>query len=324
MKLWIKVGVSATLLALIFILLPWAKVWAALRQLPPQVWLGVWVCFGLGHVLGVMKWRLFVNAGRASLRFGDATQCYAAGLFANLCLPSIVGGDVLRMAMAGKFSRRPEAALWGGVLDRLTDVTALAILVAVGGVLARDALPGWGAQVLTVALVLLLLISLIILPFVLRRPIAWWPHRLRRPVARSLVAIRRMGRRPSIAVAGLGLSLSIQGGFVLLNAWLGHHIGVQVPLSVWFLTWPLAKVASLMPISLGGLAVREASLAALLAPFGVPLALGVLASLLWQSVLIAGGLGGGLVWLILSRRRGARFKDALNIAKSAGASTAHV
>jgi uncharacterized membrane protein YbhN (UPF0104 family) len=323
-KLWIKVAVSATLLALIFVLLPWGEVWTALRKLPLEVWLSVWAGFVLGHALGVVKWRLFVNAGRAALSGTDATRCYSAGLFANLCLPSIIGGDVLRMAMAGKITRRPEAALWGGVLDRLTDITAMAILVAFGGILARNALPGWGSQVLTVGLVLMVFGGIVVLPFVLRRPIAWWPKRVRRPVARSLVALRRMARQPSTALTGLAISLTVQGGFVLLNAWLGHYIGVRVSLAVWFLAWPLAKVASLMPISLGGLAVREASLAALLAPFGVPLALGVLASLLWQSVLIAGGLAGGLVWLILSRRRGAGIKDSLAVAKSAGTSTAHV
>ena len=324
MKLWIKVAVSATLLTLIFVLLPWGQVWSALQRLPIEVWLGVWAGFVLGHALGVVKWRLFVNAGRAALGGVDAAQCYSAGLFANLCLPSIVGGDVLRMAMAGKFTRRPEAALWGGVLDRLTDITAMAVLVLIGGVLARDALPGWGSQVLTVGLVLSIAVGVFVFPFVLRRPLARWPRKLRRPVGRSLVALRRLARQPSIALAGFGLSLTIQAGFVLLNAWLGHHIGVRVSLAVWFLAWPLAKVASLMPISLGGLAVREASLAALLAPFGVPLPIGVLASLLWQSVLIAGGLVGGLLWLVLSRRRGARIKDSLAIAKSSRASTAHV
>lgn len=324
MKLWIKVAVSGILLTLIFILLPWAKVWEALRQLPPSVWLGVWAGFILGHALGVLKWRLFVNAGHGALRGVDAAQCYSAGLFANLCLPSIVGGDLLRMAMAGKFTRRPEAAVWGGVLDRLTDITALAILVAVGGLLARGALPGWGSQLLTVAIVLSIAFGLFVLPFVLRRPLDRWPRKIRRQVSRSLVAFRQLARQPRSALAGLALSVSIQASFVLLNAWLGYHIGVRVPLSVWFLVWPLAKVASLMPISLGGLAVREASLAALLAPFGVPLALGVLASLLWQSVLIAGGLAGGLVWLILSRRRGTRIRDALDVAKTARTSTAHV
>jgi uncharacterized membrane protein YbhN (UPF0104 family) len=323
-KVWIKVAISATLLTLIFILLPWAQVWQALRQLPPLVWVGVWVGFVLGHTLGVFKWRLFVNAGRASLHFVDGAQCYAAGLFANLCLPSIVGGDLLRMAMASKLTKRPEAVLWGGVLDRVTDVTALAILVAIGGLLARHALPGWGAQLLTVAIVIAVFFAVIVLPFILRRPIAWWPRKIRRKVARSLVALRRLGRRPRTALAGLGLSILIQSSFVLLNAWLGHYIGVQVPLAVWFLVWPLAKVASLMPISLGGLAVREASLAALLAPFGVPLALGVLTSLLWQTVLIAGGLSGGLAWLLLNRRRGEHVKDSLQVARAAGTSTAHV
>ena len=324
MKLWIKIAVSATLLALIFLLLPWAKVWEALQQLPPAAWLGVWAGFVLGHALGVIKWRLFVNAGHGSLRAVDAAHCYSAGLFANLCLPSIVGGDLLRMAMAGKFTRRPEAALWGGVMDRLTDITALAILVLIGGWLARDALPGWGGQVLTVGLLLSIVLAAVVLPFVLRRPLARWPRKLRRPIGRSLVALRRLARRPSIALKGLALSITIQGSFVLLNAWLGHHIGVRVPLTVWFLVWPLAKVASLMPISLGGLAVREASLAGLLAPFGVPLTLGVLASLLWQSVLIAGGLAGGLVWLILARRRGAPIRESLEVVHPTRTSGAHV
>ena len=102
---------------------------------------------------------------------------------------------------------------------------------------------------------------------------------------------------------GLPLSLVIQGSFVLLNAWLGRNVGIHVDLAVWFLVWPLAKIASLMPISLGGLAVREASLAALLVPFGVPVAYSVVCSLLWQSVLIVGGLFGGLVWLVLHRSR---------------------
>ncbi|MGE0355129.1 MAG: lysylphosphatidylglycerol synthase transmembrane domain-containing protein [Gemmatimonadales bacterium] len=320
MKLWIKIAVSAGLLTIIFLLLPWGKVLEALHRLPGEVWLGAAAGFVAGHFLGVFKWRLFVNAGRAALGVVYAVHGYAAGLFANLCLPSIVGGDVLRMALAGKFTRRPEAALWGGVMDRLTDVTALALLVAAGGILSRGTLPGWGRELLTVGLVLGAVVAAVFLPLLLRRPLAWWPRRIRRHVARSLVSLRHLARRPAIALGGLTISLTVQGSFVLINAWLGHGIGVNVPLAAWFLAWPLAKVVSLMPISLGGLAVREASLAAFLAPFGVPLELGVLTSLLWQSVLISGGLTGGLVWLLLSRRRDSRSNG---VAAAASTSTAH-
>ncbi len=303
MKPWIKAAISVGLLALLFVLLPWSQVRDALYRLPPRVWAGVLVGFVLGHATGVFKWRLFVNAAKAGLGVADATMAYCAGLFANLCLPSIVGGDVLRIAIVTRVTRRPAAALWGGVMDRITDMLALAILVTAGGLLAQGTLEGWLGQALTVALAVGIGLLVLALPLALRRPLASWPRKLRRPVGRGLVGLRQLWRRPRAAALGLLLSLSIQGSFVLLNAWLGRSIGIDVGLAVWFLVWPLAKIASLMPISLGGLAVREASLAALLLPFGVPVAVSVVCSLLWQTVLIAGGLLGGLVWLVLHRSR---------------------
>lgn len=303
MKLWAKAALSAGLLALLFLLLPWAQVRDALTRLPPAVWLGVLAGFTAGHVVGIGKWRLFVNSARAGLGWLDATLCYSAGLFANLCLPSIVGGDVLRLGLAARFTRRPEAALWGGIMDRISDLLALALLVTVGGLLARSRLEGWLGEVLLVLLLVVGGVTLLALPLVLRRPLQRWPRRLRRPIGRGLVGLRQLARRPGPAALGLALSLSIQSGFVLLNAWLGRSVGIEVDLAVWFLIWPLAKIASLLPISLGGLAVREASLAALLVPFGVPMARSVVCSLLWQTVLIAGGLLGGVVWLVLSRSR---------------------
>lgn len=303
MKLWLKVLVSGALLALLFLLLPWTQVRDALLRLSPGTWLMVLAGFVAGHLLGVLKWRLFVNAGRAALGFRDAVQCYAAGLFANLCLPSIVGGDVLRAAMAAKFTRRPEAAFFGGVIDRLTDMVAMVLLITAGGLTSHAVIPGWGGEALSVGLIVGGALLVVFLPVILRRPLDRWPKRFRRPIGRSLVAMRRLARNPRAAVRAITLSLTIQGSFVLLNRMLGQAIGIDVPLSVWFLVWPLAKVAGLMPISLGGLAVREATLAALLAPFGVPFAVGVVCSLLWQTVLIVGGLIGGLAWLVLSRTR---------------------
>jgi uncharacterized membrane protein YbhN (UPF0104 family) len=85
------------------------------------------------------------------------------------------------------------------------------------------------------------------------------------------------------------------------GAAIGASLGIDVPLAAWFIAWPMAKLAGLIPVSLGGLAVREAALASLLLPFGVPASQGVAASLLWQTILIAGGLLAGLTWLVLRR-----------------------
>ena len=96
----------------------------------------------------------------------------------------------------------------------------------------------------------------------------------------------------------------MQSSFVLLNARIGDALLIEVPTSVWFVVWPLAKLTGLLPVSLGGLGVRDATQGALLTGFGVPAARGVVASLVWQSVLIAGGLLAGLYWWLGSRRNG--------------------
>jgi uncharacterized membrane protein YbhN (UPF0104 family) len=306
-KLWLKVAVSGGVLALLFALLPWTQVRDAVTRLPLLVWLGVFAGFLVGHQMGVFKWRLLVNAGHGTLGIREATRCYAAGLFANLCLPTVVGGDVLRAALAGRACGRLEAALLGGVADRVIDIATLTVLIAVGAVFARGALPGWAAEVTTAGLVVALGAALLAAPLLLWMPLRRWPRRLRRPVGRSLVSLRELARHPSAAVGASVLSFGIQSLFVLLNVWIGRTVGINLPLGVWFVAWPLAKVAGLVPISLGGIAVRDATFGALLVPLGVPMATGVVAHLIWQSVNVAGGLTGGLAWWALSRRlEGAR------------------
>jgi uncharacterized membrane protein YbhN (UPF0104 family) len=218
-------------------------------------------------------------------------------LFANLCLPGIVGGDVLRATMAQKMGRRPEPVILGSIVDRVMDVVTLGILIAGGAIALGAAQPNAWTAALTAVAIAGLALAAIIAPVVLfRRSIRRWPARWRRPVRRTQSAIRSLSRRPGTWVAAQLYSLVIQGG-----AAIGASLGIDVPLAAWFIAWPMAKLAGLIPVSLGGLAVREAALASLLLPFGVPASQGVAASLLWQTILIAGGLLAGLTWLVLRR-----------------------
>ncbi|HEX6063188.1 MAG TPA: lysylphosphatidylglycerol synthase transmembrane domain-containing protein [Longimicrobiales bacterium] len=302
MKIWLRVGISAGLLVLLAVLLPWSELRGAFARISLGIWVVVLAGFLFGHTLGAVKWRLMVAAGRTMLTPRDTVRCYSAGLFANLCLPTIVGGDVLRAVLAGKATGRPEGAVLGGIADRIVDMATVALLVAVGGFLSRDALPGWGLQLLSTALIIGIAVAVIFLPLLLRRPLTRWPRKIRRPAGRALVALRGLARNPRTAVIAVLISIAVQGGFVLLNAWMGIAIGVTAPLTAWFIAWPMAKLAGMLPVSLGGLGVRDATLAALLVPFGVPLTIGFVASLLWQTVLIAGGLAAGAIWWILSAR----------------------
>jgi uncharacterized membrane protein YbhN (UPF0104 family) len=297
----LKLAISAGLLAGLVVFLPWTQLRDAASRLPLGVWLAALALYLAAHQLGVVKWRLLVNACLANLRLADATRAYFAGLFANIYLPSIVGGDFLRGALITTVTGRPEAAILGGITDRLIDIGTLIGLTTAGVITSRSVLPGWGAEAMTALLVVTTAAMGLFVPLALRRPLARWPKRIRRPVGRSLVALRHLSRSPYRALAAFSLSLFIQSTFVMINAWIGRAVGVDAPLSIWFLVWPLAKIAALMPISLGGIAVRDAALAGLLVPFGVPMARGVIAGLVWQTINAAGSLIGGLVWWLLGR-----------------------
>jgi len=306
LKLGLKVAVTAVLLAAILLVVPWAELRAGLAKLDRSLWLGVWAAFLFGHFASSLKWRLNVNIGRAGLGLTDAVQIYSAGLFANLCLPSIVGGDGLKALLAGRLTGRYESAIFGGVCERVIDTAALMCLAVCGVLLSSVQVEGWAGQVLLVAGLLGLVSAGVFLPLALRLRLALWPRRLRRPIGRGMVAARRLWRRPQLAFGLLAMSLAIQSLFVLLNMVLGRGIGIDIPVVYWFFAIPLAKIVTLAPISLGGFGLREVTLAAILGLVAVPESQGVLVSLLWQTVIVATGLFGGGVWFLLGLRPAAR------------------
>lgn len=297
---WIvRLAASVVLLAVLFQIIPWSEVRAHASRLPFSIWLAILAIFLAGHGLGVMKWRALVNACRARVPFRAAVRAYFAGLFANLYLPSIIGGDVLRGALIGRGSGRPEAAVLGGIADRLFDIATMGMLVGGGLLAVGTSIPGAGGQAALALAIVGVLGAALFLPLAVRRPLKSWPRKVRRPIGRSLVALRRLSRSPGSAALAMVLSIAIQSLFVMLNAWIGRSIGIDVALGVWFVAWPLAKLVALLPVSIGGLVVREAALAGVLNQFGVPLALGTVAGLLWQTVNFSGGLLGGVIWWAL-------------------------
>lgn len=280
---------------------------AAMARVPASRFVAILLGYLLVHCVGVGKWRMVVNAAGAELDFATSAQCYFGGLFATLFLPSIVGGDVVRLAVGLKRSPRPAAVLTGNLVDRFLDVTAQAGLVLLGVLLipeldlVPDELEGRLESfffVLTAGVVLLLIVV-----FRLRKRIlAGRSMRFRRRLARLRHALRAMSRRPSVLVFGWLLGTGIQAAFLMLTAQLAVYCGLTLQLRAWLFAWPLAKLAAVLPLTQGGIGVREAALVALLAPFGAPGHLVLAAGLVWEGVVIAGGLVAGLIAFTLGRR----------------------
>jgi uncharacterized protein (TIRG00374 family) len=254
--------------------------------------------------MGILKWRMVVNAAGSQLDFTTSAQCYLGGLFGMLFLPSIIGGDVIRMEVGLRRSPRPAAVLAGNVVDRFLDVAAQATLVAIGLVLLPGSLP---EQFSAVARKFLLIVGgifmlIVVAVCVLRKTLfTGRSRRFLRRLARLRHALRSVRARPHILVTGWLLGVFVQATFILLNALLAISCGLFLPLRVWLFAWPLAKIAALLPLTQGGMGVREAVLVALLLPFGVRAPLVLASGLAWEGIIVAGGLMSGFVAYVLRR-----------------------
>ena len=296
---------SGGVLAVLLFVVPWEQVTAAAAQMTVLLYMLAVAAYVGGHTVGAVKWRMVVGAsgrgGRLSVH--DTAGCYASGLFTNLFLPTVVGGDVVRAALAARALGRPEAAVLGSIADRVIDTASLGLLIVVGVAFAGAGVAGWAAPLTVAVLVVVVGVGMLMLPLMIRRPLTRWPQRFRRRIGRTLVALRHLSRRPGAAALALVLSLFMQTLFIVVSARLGHAVGAEAPLWVWFVVWPVAKAAGMLPVSLGGLGVRDAALTSLLVPFGVPAAHGLVASLAWHAVLIGGTALAGVVALIFRPRR---------------------
>lgn len=302
----LRIVLSLLVLAVLVSLLDREEIFARLSDFArrsPLVWAGSLAVFALLHAGGAMKWRLFLSlaspsAARMPVR--SALRFYAAGLFANLCLPTMIGGDVVRAGLALGASKEKEAVVLGSVADRLADLLALGLLSAVAALLspsAREALAqrSISPATIVVAFVGLLLAGVVALVLLLRASAAArLPARFARVMGEVRGAAAALRGRPGPAAAGFLLCLALQSGFILLNAWIGRAIGIDLDLAAWFLVVPLAKIAAMLPLSLGGIGVREVAVVALTAPLGVEREVAVAQSLVWQSVLVAGSLAAGV------------------------------
>ncbi len=295
---------ALAVLGILIHFLPLSLLRQAIERVPWTRFVVILLGYLLAHSVGIAKWRMVVNAAGARLDYASCAQCYAGGLFATLFLPSIIGGDVVRLTVGLRRSPNPAAVIAGNVVDRFLDVASQAGLVLLGIVLLPGSLPKSlsteapkGMLLAGGTLIVLALLSILVWRPLLRGRSIYF----RRQLARLRRALRAGRQRPRILLFGWLLGTAIQSTFLTLTALLAISCGLFLPLRVWFFAWPLAKLAAVLPITQGGIGVREAALVGLLSPFGAPAHLVLASGLVWEGVVIVGGLIAGLIAFLLER-----------------------
>ncbi len=117
--LFVRWAAAALILGLLLYLLPLAPLRSALSRVPLTRFLAVLLIYLVALTGGIAKWHTVVNAAGAQLKFAASAECYTSGLFGALFLPSIIGGDVARLAVGISRSPRPAAVITGNVAATL-------------------------------------------------------------------------------------------------------------------------------------------------------------------------------------------------------------
>jgi uncharacterized membrane protein YbhN (UPF0104 family) len=289
----IRAGVSGIVVAILLTFIPLADVLDALGRVSAWAWAASVAVFFCGHYLNALKLRLLL--GPAPGLMSACVRAQYAGLVANLGLPGLASGDFVRAAYLAPVTGMKRVVV-ASVADRLIDTCTVMALVVMALPLAgvppavADLVQHGGLWIAAGA-GLLALAGLMLLRMPRFAGMA-------RTVADAWCTLK--ARRAPLAGA-IAISVVVQSAFVLTNVALARQVGEQTGLAAWFVAWPLSKLIAILPISLGGIGVREAALVSLLAPYGAAREAVLASGILWQAVLIVTGLSGLVLTQLLPR-----------------------
>lgn len=267
-------------------------------------WIGMAIAVTFLQIfVGVLRWREVSAACGAPLELGRAMRYNVIGSFFNQTLPSAIGGDAVRLWLVARAGAGWRAATYSIFVDRAIGLVALAILVVAS-------LP-WSYTLITDphGRSALLLVDFAALAggigFLIFGALkwswlkTWWAtHHIHAcAVIANRVIFNRM-RGPVIAI----LSLLVHVLAVVIAWCVVQSIAAPVSFAQVFLLVPPVMLITLMPISIAGWGVREASMGLAFGFAGLAANEGVNVSLLFGAVSFIVGAFGGLVWILSAEK----------------------
>lgn len=246
------------------------------------------------HGIAALRWHRLLRAAGSTWRFGRSLAVYAAGVFLGLFLPTGIGGDVYRLARV----RGSGAGLALGattiVLERAIGLFAL-LVVGAGFVFAEPGTRPWGlAFAAGIACGLLGLVALAVPGGTdrLADALARLP-RLGPPLAarvRATFPPAVLDRLRGALPGTVALSLVNHALLIAVNLLLARGLGLAAPWSAICATVPLVLLAAQIPITPGGIGVREAGYVFFLGRLAVGEEQALALALAWAALLYLVGL----------------------------------
>ncbi len=316
MKSFIKIGLSLALLAVLIYRLDWSGVLVALAKAD---WWVLAAAIGLqlaAYAVGAWRWSILLALHRLGHRLGNLVQIYLIGALFNNLLPSSAGGDLLRAYHIYRQRHGLAVAVSPIITERVLGLVTLigTAAIAVLFVTADNPLAG----IFSTLLPMLLVGAVLILTLLASGGVYWPLHRFfeRWRDVRLVAAVLRIAEsshrylnQPRVVLRVVALSILMQGIEVVVFWLLGRGVGAETELLSYVVVVPLIFVASALPITIGGLGVRETAAIALFGLYGMAQDPAAAVMVLFLLVLIATSLP-GLYFFLHMKEHKAFFEQA--------------
>jgi uncharacterized protein (TIRG00374 family) len=254
--------------------------------------------FAAVQLVSAFRWQLLARLNGIRGRYRDYVAYYFIGMFTNVFVPGLIGGDALRAFYLGRRHNRIAEAAGSVVADRGVGLLALFWLSAGASLCVR------GVQLPESVLRVTVGVGAVSVLAYFAGPVISVRFTRIRGLSRVLTPVIPYLSNPMSLVPAIVLSAFLQCSFAVCQYLLALGLALEIPLTTFLLIVPIANVIASVPISINGLGLREASYLVLLGMAGVAKEQAVALSILYFAATLAAGLTGIIPFMFTSINEG--------------------
>ena len=300
----VKATVSLGLLWVLFSRVDVSRLWGLAKQASP-VWLAAALLLYLVMVLSsAVRWGVLLRAQQVRLPFSFLTQSFLVATFFNNFLPSNIGGDVVRISDTAPAAGSKTLATTVILIDRGIGLLGLALMAAMGATLMERMAVGpvgpamlWagfgiGAMIATPALLMPESVTKLLQPLRVFHQ-DWVDER----IERLTYALTRFRETPTaLAICFFGAVL-VQAILVLFYLAIARSMSIPIGFAELAVIVPVSFIVQMVPVSMNGFGVREATFGFYFTRLGLPLESALLVSFVGAALIMLFSLTGGVAYL---------------------------
>lgn len=253
--------------------------------------LAVVAIYVAGQVMSAWRWNLLGAMLKIPAPFIDYLAYGFIGMFTNVFVPGLIGGDALRAVYLGRRHQRLGDAIASVAADRIVGLVGLFWMTAATAALSAR-LPR-SVTLPTIAVGAVALAGFAALPL-----IGQLAARLPARIASVAATIEPYLSRPLRLMPAIGLSVALQLLLAVCQWILARGLGLSAPLALFLLCVPIANVFASLPVTLNGLGVRETAYLMLFGMAGMAKADAIALGLLWFAATALGNLTGVVAFVL--------------------------